>query len=404
MRSEVSSSLLSKVETALLAEEPDAAALREELSKELEVAPELADNLLYTLVRQLNSLLFPPITQIELVHTEGCNLACSYCFERNMLGYRRLPPEIARLAVNLLFDYSGDESTLSVTHFGGEPTLNFDGIRAATEYAEQKSQATGKHVRFDMTSNGVLLREEMVSYFAEHKIHVLLSIDGLEESHDRFRVNKGGHGTFKRVINGLQALKQQQPWIGVKMTVMPQNAASLVHDVLGLYDLGVNQFIIGHATGVDWPEEDVKTFVDQLRELREDYDRSRRDDLRIDEFEMSDEQPFFGCQAGRNSIAVSVTGELSPCSKIMGFNSKRLVSKLGDVWHGVTHLMNRQELISCNRVRSACERLGIAQDYHGGCFAVNYGETGDLFVPSVIEHTFEGLKRSACAGCPSARH
>lgn len=391
--------LSDRARDALLAAEPDIGRLHADLMQELGLPAESATRLIYEIALRLNASLFPPITHIELVHTEGCNLACSYCFEKDMLGQKRMPPEVARAALDLLFDYSQNEPVLSITHFGGEPTLNFDGIRDATEYAEQKAAALGKSLKFDTTSNGVLFNEPMVAYFRDHDIRVLLSVDGLRESHDRFRLDKRGRGTFERVMAALALLKAHQPWIGVKMTVMPENARALYDDVRGLYDLGANHFIIGHATGVEWSAEAMAALEGQLAALYRWYKERPRDDLRIDDFEDDDDEAYFGCQAGRNSVAVTIRGEISPCSKIMGFGSQRLVGKLGDVTRGLTHLKTRTDLVDCAKLESACEAQGIAREFRGGCFAVNFGESGDLFQPSRQEHTLSLLKRSACSGC-----
>jgi uncharacterized protein len=277
-------------------------------------------------------------------------------------------------------------------------------VRYATEYAEERASSSGKAVRFDTTTNGIMLDEEVADYFSAHGIRVLLSVDGLEQSHDRFRIDKRGNGTFHRVLRGLAILKARQPWIGIKMTVMPQNVNALFQDVLGLHDLGVNQFIIGHATGVEWPAEAMAAYGEQLGRLSRWYAGRPHENLRVDCFDEIKEVGFFGCQAGRHSIAVTIRGEISPCSKIMGFSSTKLLGKLGDVWHGLTHLRNRHELNHCSQLKAACEEQGIAQDFQGGCFAVNYGETGDLFKPSMREHTLTVLKRSACSGCAGCSH
>lgn len=390
-----------RIRDALLSEEPALDSIATLVSRELGTSDETAKRVLYQVVLELNRGLFPPISHIELVHTEGCNLACTYCFEKDMLGHARMPDSIAKRAIDLLFDYSEDEKELQITHFGGEPTLNFPGIRSATEYAERKAALLGKTVEFDMTTNGVILTEEMVDYCADHRIRVLLSIDGCETANDKYRVDKKGVGTFARVIKGLNILKKRQPWIGTKMTVMPENAGSLFEDVLGLYALGVNHFIVGHATGVDWPDKAIEAFEENYGQLYRWYRENPKQDLRIDDFEKIEEGAFFGCQAGRNSLAVSVRGELSPCSKIMGFGSQNLLSKMGDVWLGMTHLRNRSRFVNPQHVVKACEEHGVAHEYQGGCFAVNYGESGDLFTPSLKEHAFSLMRRSACAGCSS---
>jgi uncharacterized protein len=187
------------------------------------------------------------------------------------------------------------------------------------------------------------------------------------------------------------------------MTIMPQNAGMLFEDAVGLYELGANQFLIGHATGVPWSDEEMSEYGAQLNKLFAWYKGGHRDDLIIREFDEEDSAPYFGCQAGRSSIAITVDGEVSPCSKIMGFSSTRLVSKLGDVWNGLTHLRNRMNLVSCEPLESAAIERGIATEFRGGCFAVNYGENGDIYTPSLQEHAFSLVIRSACSGCPAHR-
>ena len=129
------------------------------------------------------------------------------------------------------------------------------------------------------------------------------------------------------------------------MTVMPANAPGLHDDVAGLHALGVNQFLIGYATGVPWTDSEMETFGLQMRKLRTWYGRAGGPDPRITEFDKPKPKGIFGCQAGRTSISVSPTGE---------------------VQHGLTHL--------------------------GGCFALNYEECGDLFLPSERDDPFAQLR------------
>jgi uncharacterized protein len=393
--------------TAFLAVEPDIPGLARSLGEKLGSSAD-ATTLIYETAARLNGSLFSPLTHMELVHTEGCNLACTYCFEKDMLGQVRMPWEVARRAIDLLFDYSQGARELEITHFGGEPTLNFEGVRQATEYAERRAAASGQHLEFDMTSNGVLLDEEMVAYFADHHIRVLLSLDGLRDTNDRYRVDRKGRGTFERAMAGLRLLKTRQPWIGVKLTVMPENAARLFDDAMGLYALGVNHFIVGHATGVEWPEEYVADFGRELGRLHTWYRENPRDDVRVDDFEKGPngngdgEGAYFGCRAGRSSIAIAVDGSISPCSKVLGFGRARMVGKLGDVWHGITHLRTRSALAGCKPLIAACEEEGIAHEFQGGCFAVNFGETGSLYKPSKVEHRLSLVRRSSCGGCSSS--
>jgi uncharacterized protein len=393
--------LLDDIKSVLLSDSPAVAQLQNHVEEDLSLSPDMTRSLIYQVVKELNFNLFPPITKLELMHTEGCNLACSYCFEKNILGYKKMPADVAKKAVDLLLDYSQNEQKLEITHFGGEPTLNFPAIKYVTEYAEQKASALGKSIDFHMTSNGVLIDENMADYFSKHKIMVLLSIDGLESTHNKFRITKQGGGSFKQAIKGMEILKRTQRYIGVKMTVMPQNVPNLYDDVIGLYGMGVNHFIIGYASGIPWSQEDMSSFSKQLGRLYEWYKQMRCAGLRIDEFEELDasEQGYFGCQAGRNSMSVAINGEISPCSKVLGLNNKQLIAKLGDVTYGLTHLRNRSELNSCSQLISICKTKGVAENYQGGCWVENYDENRDINQPSMQAHTFSVLKRSALSGC-----
>lgn len=388
---------------ALLTLEPDLAQVRRHFESEFAMAADDARTLIYSLVCETNAALFPPVTKLELIHTEGCNLGCSYCFEKDMLGYRRMSPEVATAAVNLLFDYAGDARKVTITHFGGEPTLNFRAIRSVTEHAERRASELGKELEFDMTSNGVIITQEMAEYFAEHRIMVLLSVDGLAATHDRYRRDKRGRPTFDRVMTGMRTLKATQNWIGVKMTVMPENVPVLYDDVLGLYELGVNQFIIGYATGISWSPEAMASYAQELGRVYGWYKAHPKDDLRIAEFDDLDEGAYFGCQAGRNSITVAVNGEISPCAKILALDNRRLLAKLGDVQYGITHLRNRQELVGCASLIGAAERAGISDEFRGGCFASNFSDTRNLFEPSLQDHQFSLLIRGSCAGCSASK-
>ena len=391
----VAENQIDNIHNILLSDSPNPRQLEEELTRELNISQEDSTQLIYRVIAKINGAFFPPITKLELILTESCNLACTYCFEKRMHSHKEMEFEVAKAAIDLLFDYSRNEPVLCITYFGGEPTLNFPAIQVITEYAEHRALQAGKSVEFTMTSNGTLLTDTMVDYFILHKIKVLLSIDGLEATHNRFRGDKYGKGSFNQVINGLEILKKKQLWIGVKMTVMPQNVPSLYEDIIGLFNKGINQFIIGHATGLKWSEEDMRSFVEQLNKVYQWYRQISRNILKISEFEeRTEKSAYFGCQAGRDCISISINGEISPCSKILALDNSKPMLKLGDIRYGLTNFNNRFELLRCSKLRSACEALTIAEFFQGGCFAANYEDNHDLFQPSMQEYIFSMWKRS----------
>jgi uncharacterized protein len=383
----------------LLGPAPDGAALCARLGRDLGLAPEPARRLLYEVVRRVNRDLFPPISMLELILTERCPLRCDYCFEGRWVDRRDMSPEVGRAALDLLFDYSADAGEVWITHFGGEPTLRFALLCELTEYAKRCAAARGQAAHFSLTSNGIGLTPAMAESLAHQGIRVLLSLDGLAETHDRHRVDARGRGTFARVARALRILKATQGWVGAKMTVMPEAAARLVADVQGLHALGVNQFVIGHATGVAWPEASIDAYVAAWRALRDWYAGADRDLLRIDDFEAPGDGAgggVFGCRAGRVSVAVGADGQISACAKLLARDHRRLVTPLGDVRFGLTHLANRGALVDCDGLRARSAALGVADRYRG-CFASNHEATGDPFDPDLAELRFEERVRGALA-------
>jgi uncharacterized protein len=386
--------LIELITDNLFSELPNIAELQKIIRYKLKLESDEANSLIYKVVAKLNAALFPPIDGIELVLTEGCNLACSYCFEKNMLGHKKMPLSIAVKATDLLFNYSDDQKELNITYFGGEPILNYSVIKSITEYAQQKALSQEKSINFNMTTNGILLTSSMIDFFHHNKIKILLSMDGIKRTHDKFRIDKNGKGTFDRVYENLRLLKEKQSWIGIKMTIMPTESQNLFSDIVELYNLGVNQFIIGPATGVNWLDKNIDIFLSEMKKLYEWYISHSGSDLRIAEFEEIKNESRFGCYAGRTNISVGIDGQISPCSKILAIDSTNLVSKLGDVHYGLINLRNRSNLINCSELRSECEKMGISEDYEGGCYASNYYETQNLFHPSMHDYKFDKAKRS----------
>ncbi len=371
---------------------PDIERIIEILSQEFSLSAPEAEALFSHLVAELNSRYFPQISNLEIIHTERCNLACNYCFEASVRGRNDISEQMLTKAVDLLFRYSADAQALSITHFGGEPLLNFAAVTGSTDYALKRAKEAGKTIEFNMTSNCVALTEDMAYELALRKIRVLASIDGLSGSHDSNRVDKNGHGTFTRVLKAINILKKHQQWVGGKITVVPENAGSLYDDVKGLYDLGINQFVIGHATGVLWSDEAFEAYSASIKKIHAWYVEGQRKDLKINYFDNQRKAPFFGCRAGNNSIAISAKGDIFGCSKLMPLDADDSAARLGSVEYGLTHLHNRFEMVDCTVLKKECEKAALAQTYLGGCFATNHFSTGDMYKPDLQEQRFLELQ------------
>lgn len=157
-----------------------------------------------------------------------CNLDCTYCF---FLSKERLyPGSRFRMSDDLLEAYlrqyiqaqRGPE--VEISWQGGEPTLmGLDFFQRAAELAEQFKKPDQK-VRFTMQTNGVLLNDEWCHFFKTHQYLIGLSLDGPRPLHDAYRVDKGGHGTFDKVMRAVGLLQAHQVDFNILTTVHAANA------------------------------------------------------------------------------------------------------------------------------------------------------------------------------------
>jgi len=339
----------------------------------------------------------PPIAHADVFITEDCNHRCDYCFVKGKNGLRAMTQDVARASVDFLLQSSRNMTWIQVLFFGGEPLLEFELIEYITRYGKERGRQTGKDVRFSLTTNGTLMNEGMAGFLAEHGISYLLSIDGCKRTHDAHRHMLGGASSYDEVMSRLPMMKRYQPWIGTRITVHPDTVTSLRSDVEHLFDRGVNQFIIGPASGIDWPDDALNEYEAQMHMVTDLYKalKARNAPFRMTLYERDIEkvagpaEGAWGCGAGRGRICISVDGGLYPCAKVLGVDALQDTHKLGDVWQGVTNLRARRDYLNTHpSVRPQCMRCKHADECTGGCPAVNWEATGSIFEPAPLECRF----------------
>ncbi len=353
---------------------------------------------------------------LELILTEACNLACSYCFEYGADRARSMSPETARAAIDFLIDASRDSDWVGIGLMGGEPMLRFDLVREVVEYARRQASAAAKTVSFQMTTNGMLLKEEHLRFFKRAGLQYCLSLDGAQEDHDRYRKTRSGKGSFETVVRKMRLLKRYQHWQGARMTVMPDTAARLRENVKRLHEeLAINQFIIGIATHVRWADGRIADYCRGLKEAFEYYlhqrllRRSQR--LRIGLYELGQfDQAYddayvaaggcgWGCGAGSGRIAVQTDGTFHGCSKLAWgpAGSRAAPLPLGSVRSGLSRPENREKLLTHTAdVRPRCGACEMAPFCGGGCYAVSFTDTGNIHVPADYYCKLMFAQKAAC--------
>jgi uncharacterized protein len=350
----------------------------------------MSDDELFTIIlNSYNLFFFCPITSIDVQFTEDCNLRCNYCFilEKRV---NRFTAEMGKRAMDFLVMNSGAVTDLNYTFFGGEPLLEFDSMYEVLQYSEEITKVTGKKFHFNVTTNGLLLTEEVMKK-SQGKINYLLSIDGDEKTHDKHRVAKNGSGSFRHVFGKISLIKKYQPWTGARMTVCPDTITDLCHNVDFLYRNGINQFIIGASVEMEWDEESLRTYEEQFNRLA-DYqlDKSANGEpFRMNYFEKDKEEldcmnGIWGCWAGRTHVIITHNGDIYPCSKFIGLESYNCSEfYLGNIFEGITNLAAREKLFNMKgHLFKSCQKCGEIDSCTGGCPADNYSMNRDLFVPS----------------------
>jgi uncharacterized protein len=314
---------------------------------------------------------------------------------------RSMATETAEQAVDFLLDHAGKLKTVNVLFFGGEPLMEFGLIQHTISYCERRSAETSKKFAFSITTNGTLLSPEMLSYFNAKGVKFLLSLDGTREMHNKYRKLKSGESPWDIVISKLPLFRRYQPWQGTRLTLMPDTAPMLVEGVETLYKLGVNQFIIGPATGVIWDGDALTAYERSLKDLALIYieKQKTKEPFRMTLFEQELEKNVnykgvWGCGAGRGRMSITPSGAIQACAKVQGVNEGRGMLPFGTICDGITQIENRTAFAHNNtKARAKCMSCELQDDCSGGCPAVNYLETRDMYMPSAHHCEFVRITR-----------
>lgn len=333
---------------------------------------------------------FPPLAQMELILTQHCNLKCDYCFVGEQ-SEKRMSEESGRKAIKFLLNSSGSMESVSITFFGGEPLLAFKLMKKLVLYGERIARSKKKTIRWRMTTNGTLVDKKSLSFFQEHQVIYLLSIDGDRKTQDTHRQTKTSGSSYDMLNENFALMKKYQPWMGARITLMPDTVHSLLGNVKLLVKKGMNQFIIEPAEGVEWSEQSKELYVQQMTKLAEYYLNNKENNkLRINLFDQlvnseKDIASFTrGCWAGKSSVAVAPDGSIYPCSKFIDPTSLYSAYILGHVETGITENKKRQIMVQFP-VKSECHECKLVFDCSGGCPAINYLANGDQTLTCIDE-------------------
>ena len=345
---------------------------------------------------------------LHIAHT--CNLNCAYCFasQGKYQGDRALMSfEVGKRALDFLIENSGTRRNLEVDFFGGEPLMNFDVVKQLVEYARSIEKEKGKNFRFTLTTNGVLIDDDVIDFANREMSNVVLSLDGRKEVHDRYRVDYKGEGSWEKIVPKFKKLVQARGNKDYYMRgTFTHHNPDFLEDIQTMLDLGFTELSMEPVVCAD-TDESALTY-DDLPVVMEQYEKlaqlmiSRRKEGRPFTFYhyMIDLQGgpciykrISGCGSGTEYMAVTPWGDLYPCHQFVG-DEKFL---LGNIYDGVKNTAIQDEFMECNvYAREECRDCWARLYCSGGCAANAYHATGS--VKGVYKYGCELFKkRMECA-------
>lgn len=321
-----------------------------------------------------------------------CNLGCRYCFaeEGEYHGDRSLMSfEVGKQALDFLVANSGNRRNLEVDFFGGEPTMNFEVVKQLVRYGRSLEKTYDKNFRFTLTTNGILLNDDIMEFANQEMANVVLSIDGRREVNDYMRPTRNGKSTYDIIVPKFQRFAElrNQTNYYVRGTFTHHNL-DFSQDVLHLADLGFKQISVEPVVAA--PEEPYAIQEADLPQLKEEYDKLAKE--MVEREKNGTGFNFFhfmidltqgpcvakrlsGCGSGTEYLAVTPWGDLYPCHQFVGQEQ----FKLGDVWNGVENTVVRDEFKLCNvYAKEKCKNCFARFYCSGGCAANSYNFHGSI--------------------------
>ena len=327
---------------------------------------------------------------LHIAHT--CNLNCSYCFasqgkyhgERAVMSF-----EVGKRALDFLVENSGSRRNLEVDFFGGEPLMNFQVVKDLVAYARSIEKEKGKNFRFTLTTNGVLIDDDVIDFANREMSNVVLSLDGRKEVHDRFRVDYAGNGSWEKIVPKFQKLVESRGGKNYYMRGTFTHAnPDFLEDIKVMLDLGFNELsmepvVCAPGDPSELTKEDMEIVKDQYEKLAE-LMLQRDEEGRPFTFyhymiDLSGGPCIYkrisGCGSGTEYMAVTPWGDLYPCHQFVG-EEKYL---LGNIWDGVSNSEAQAEFAACNvYAREECRDCWARLYCSGGCAANAFHSTGSV--------------------------
>lgn len=322
-----------------------------------------------------------------------CNLACQYCFadEGEYHGQKRelMSLEVGKRALDFLIENSGNRVNLEVDFFGGEPLMNFDVVKELVAYGRSREKEANKNFRFTLTTNGVLMNDDVMEFCNREISNVVLSLDGRKEINDLMRPTRNKLGSYDVIVPKFQRFVESR---GDKSYYVrgtfTRNNLDFTEDFKHMAELGFKEISIEPVVSPDTCEYAIRE--EDLPKIYEEYDKLAQDI--IARHKAGKPVTFFhymldlnggpcvykrlsGCGSGTEYLAVTPSGQLYPCHQFVGQEE----FLLGDIFEGIKRPDIVDEFKLCNVYAKDKCRDCFARFYcSGGCAANSYQFHGSI--------------------------
>lgn len=335
----------------------------------------------------------PMVIKALCLHVaHSCNLACTYCFagQGKYQGEQALMSfETGKRALDFLIEHSGSRHNLEVDFFGGEPLVNFEVVKELTAYARSIEKEHNKNFRFTLTTNGVLIDDDVIDFCNREMSNVVLSLDGRKEVNDRFRKTINDKGSYDLILPKFKKLVAARKGKGYYMRgTYSRYNTDFVKDILHMADEGFSELSMEPVVAAPKDpyalrEEDLPILLEQYDILGKEMDQRRKEGRPFTFYHYMIDlaggpcivKRVSGCGVGTEYMAVTPSGELYPCHQFVG--DERFC--LGDVFNGVKNQELREEFRGCSvYAHRECDDCFARFFCSGGCVANAYHTTGKL--------------------------
>ena len=321
-----------------------------------------------------------------------CNLACKYCFAEEGEYHRRralMSYEVGKKALDFLIANSGSRRNLEVDFFGGEPLMNWQVVKDLVAYGREQEKLHDKHFRFTVTTNGVLLNDEVQEFVNKEMDNVVLSLDGRKEVNDNMRPFRNGAGSYDLIVPKFQKLaesrNQEKYYVRGTFT---RNNLDFSNDILHFADLGFKQMSIEPVVGEETDPYAIRE--EDLPQIFEEYDKLAK--IMIEREKEGKGFNFFhfmidleggpcvakrlsGCGSGTEYLAVTPWGDLYPCHQFVGKEE----FLMGNVDEGIVKPEIADEFRGCSVYsKEKCKKCFAKFYCSGGCMANAYNFHGTI--------------------------